>query len=252
MNHGVMMNGFIPFAAFCLASSSSYILNDICDIDRDRAHPDKKMRPLASGAVNTKAARFLVALLLSGSLILASSASRTLLVYIVIYFAVTTAYSLYLKNFPIIDIFCISSGFLLRLMAGGEVFKVPVSEWLFLSVFLLSIFLSTGKRLSEKQLLNDAHQNHRISLSAYPPGFLDGLLYITASAALVVYSLYVVNRHSQLLLYTVPLCAFGLFRYIFRVKSGRGGDPTDSLTKDIPLFTVGLLWAITVGWGIYG
>jgi 4-hydroxybenzoate polyprenyltransferase len=151
-----------------------------------------------------------------------------------------------------VDIFCISAGFLLRLQAGGAAFNVVISEWLFLSVFLLSVFLSTGKRLAEKQRLGVAACHHRKALLAYPEGFLEGVLNMTGGAVLVTYTMYVISRHSALLVYTVPLCCFGLLRYILRVKTGKGGDPTESLTKDVPLLLVGMAWVVMVGWGIYG
>lgn len=172
--------------------------------------------------------------------------------YVVVYVLLSLSYSFHLKDYPIVDIFCISSGFLLRLMAGGYVFNVIVSEWLFLCVFLLSIFLSAGKRLSEKIYQTKSDIICRNVLIKYPDGFLDGLLYMTGASVLVTYSIYVINKHSLLLLYTVPLCSFGLFRYILRVKNGVSGDPTESLTKDVPLFIVGLLWFLAVAWGIYG
>jgi 4-hydroxybenzoate polyprenyltransferase len=168
------------------------------------------------------------------------------------YLTISLAYSFVLKNYPVIDLFCISSGFIIRLMAGGALFSVTVSEWLFLSVLLLSLFLSSGKRLGEKSMLGNSAGKHRKVLLAYPDGYLEGILLLTGSAVLVTYSMYVVNRHSLLLLATVPLCCFGLMRYIFRVKSGDGGDPTESLTKDIPLLLTGILWASMIGWGIYG
>lgn len=246
------LRGFLPFAAFCLASSASYIFNDIGDVDCDRMHPDKKHRPLASNAITVRAATTVAVILLLASIICALSVSTRFSLYLALYLVISVAYSLFLKNYPVIDLFCISSGFLLRLMAGGTVFGVAVSEWLFLCVFLLAIFLSTGKRLAEKAKLCDLAQNHRKVLSAYPEGFLDGLLNMTGSAVLVAYSIYVVSRHSQILLYTVPLCCFGLLRYILRVQSGKGGDPTESLTSDLPLFIVGVAWVVLVGWGIYG
>lgn len=249
---GLLVGGLLPFAAFCLASSSMYILNDIADIDRDRAHPEKSLRPLPTGRITIMTASVLAAILFLSSLTLSAAISDKFVWYLVAYLCLSAAYSLFLKNYPVIDLFCISSGFLLRLMAGGEVFRVTVSEWLFLCVFLLAIFLSTGKRLAEKAILSDSARNHRQVLSLYPEGFLDGLLYMTGSAVLVAYSIYVVNRHSMFLICTVPLCAFGLFRYILRIKSGKGGDPTESLTGDLQLFIVGFSWAVMVGWGIYG
>jgi len=247
----ILTSGMIPFSAFCLASSSTYIFNDIADIKYDREHPVKMNRPLPSGAVSPGVAAVFSVLLLALSIILAVKVSIIFLGYIIAYIAVSLAYSFQLKHFPLLDIFCISSGFILRLMAGGEAFSISVSDWLFLSVFLLALFLSTGKRLSEKASLGQSAGNHRKVLIRYPEGFLDGLLHMTGSAVLVTYSMYTVNRHSTLLLYTVPLCCFGLMRYLLRVKSGLGGDPTESLVRDLPLLATGLLWVIMVGMGIY-
>jgi decaprenyl-phosphate phosphoribosyltransferase len=247
---GVSTRGIVPLVSFCLASSSTYILNDIVDRESDRNHPGKCRRPIPSGGVSLTTATILSLLLLVGALILAYGISPVFISILVVYVFISILYSLYLKNFPIVDLFCISAGFLFRLQAGGEAFSVKISEWLFLSVFLLSIFLSTGKRLYEKKALGVYAGNHRKSLESYPPGFLDGSMYMTGGAVLVTYTLYVIEHH--VLIYTVPLCCFGLLRYILRVKSGLGGDPTESLLKDGPLFLVGVMWALMVGWGIYG
>ncbi len=250
LNVGMIEKGLVPICAFCLASSATYIFNDILDAANDSLHPRKKSRPIPSGLVNKTSAAILASCLFTASIILAVQVSQGFLFYLLIYAAVVAVYSLKLKEFPIIDLFCISAGFLFRLQAGGEAFGVAISEWLFLSVFLLSIFLSTGKRLYEKNSLGDNAGNHRKSLLLYPPGFLDGTMYMTGSAVLVTYTMYVISRHT--LIYTVPLCCFGLLRYILRVKSGLGGDPTESLLKDGTLLVVGILWAVMVGWGIYG
>lgn len=242
----------LPFAAFCAASSSSYILNDLLDKENDRYHPDKRNRPIASGRVAPLSAITLGIGLLISAIAMAWYLSASFLLYLTAYLLLSIAYSLKLKSIVLVDIFCISAGFLLRLQAGGAAFAVPISEWLFLSVFLLSVFLSTGKRLSEKQRLGDSAKNHRKALVAYPQGFLEGALYMTGAVALVTYTMYVISRHSPILLYTVPLSCFGLLRYILRVQSGKNGDPTESLTQDITLLLVGLLWVILVGWGIYG
>jgi len=247
----IITSGIIPFSAFCLASSSTYILNDLADIEYDREHPVKRNRPLPSGAISPPIAIIFSLLLLVLSILMSVKVSIVFLGYIVAYISVSVAYSFQLKHFPLLDIFCISSGFLLRLMAGGEAFSIFVSDWLFLSVFLLALFLSTGKRLSEKAALGLSAGNHRKVLIHYPEGFLDGLLYMTGAAVLVTYSMYTVSRHSIILLYTVPLCCFGLMRYLLRVKSGLGGDPTESLVRDMPLFATGLLWVVMVGMGIY-
>jgi decaprenyl-phosphate phosphoribosyltransferase len=247
---GTLSRGIIPFIAFCLASSSAYVLNDVFDREHDRNHPRKKDRPVPSGSVSLSAAVILYIILLASAFILALRLSTVFLSILLLYLLISILYSLFLKRLPIIDLFCISAGFIFRLQAGGEAFGVEISAWLFLSVFLLSIFLSTGKRLYEKNALGEEAGRHRESLLLYPPGFLDGTMYMTGAAVLVTYTMYVISRHS--LIVTVPLCCFGLLRYILRVKSGLGGDPTESLLKDLPLFVVGVLWAVMVGWGIYG
>jgi len=241
-----------PFIAFCTASSATYILNDLFDKDNDRHHPEKRTRPIASGRVSALTAQLFAGLLLISSVLLAWNASGMFLLILTAYVVVSLAYSAKLKEIVLVDIFCISAGFLLRLQAGGVAFNVAISEWLFLSVFLLSVFLSTGKRSAEKQHLGDVAHHHRKALTAYPKGFLEGTMYMTGGSVLVTYTMYVISRHSSLLLYSVPLCCFGLLRYILRVQSGKGGDPTESLTRDVPLLIVGAVWVGLVGWGIYG
>jgi decaprenyl-phosphate phosphoribosyltransferase len=246
---GTIEKGVGPFFVFCLASSSTYIFNDIMDRENDSRHPKKKLRPIPSGAITPVTAGLLAFVLLIISLAWSFRYPLSFSLILLAYLAISISYSAYLKHLPIIDIFCISTGFLLRLHAGGEVFDIAISQWLFLSVFLLSIFLSTGKRLCEKDSLGAKAASHRKALDTYPEGFLDGVMYMTGAAVLVTYAMYVLPHKS--LLYSVPLCTFGLLRYILRVKSGKGGDPTESLLKDRTLFIVGLLWAILVGYTIY-
>jgi len=246
---GIISRGLVPFCAFCLVSSSGYILNDILDRNLDAHHPQKRLRPISSGVVSLNAARMLAAFLLIGGMLLAVFISSTFLLLLAGYAVISASYSLRLKTLPIIDLFCISAGFLIRLQAGGELFHVPISPWLFLTVFLLAIFLSSGKRLSESHTLGDSAGEHRTSLALYPSGFLSGTMFMTAGAVLVTYAMYALGR--QTLIYSVPLCLFGLLRYMFRVSSGKGGDPTESLLKDWMLLVVSLLWVLMVVWSIY-
>jgi len=246
---GVLEKGLVPFAAFSLTASSTYILNDICDRENDSHHPKKRNRPLPSGEVSLATASMIGLLLVVPGLWLAHTVSHVFFLQVLSYLVISTAYSLKLKEIPLVDLFCISSGFLLRLQGGGEAFGIPVSDWLFLSVFLLSLFLSTGKRLGELGSLGDGAGAHRKSLESYPVGFLDGVLTLSGSAVLVTYTMYVISRHA--LIYTVVLCCFALLRFFLRVKSGLGGDPTESLLKDRPLLIVSMLWAVMVGWIVY-
>jgi decaprenyl-phosphate phosphoribosyltransferase len=237
------------FVAFCCIASATYIINDLFDIGRDSSHPVKSLRPIPSGDVSKTAAVMLAIFLALTGITLATLASKQIIPFILLYGLMTIAYSAWLKNIPIVDLFCISFGFLIRLEAGGSIFKVEISEWLFLSVLFLSLFLSSGKRLAEQNLLGDKASGHRASLIGYPEGTLAAFLHITAATVLVTYTMYSL-AHPRLV-YSVPICTFGLFRYILRIKSGLNGDPTESLLKDIPLLCVSSLWVLMVGWSIY-
>lgn len=246
----VATKGLPAFLAFCLASSSGYILNDLVDLEHDRFHPRKMFRPLPAGIISAKLAIvFAVCLLCVAVGVAALSSSSLFVSFLLLYLLVTTFYSLKLKDIPLLDVFCVATGFIIRLEAGGEAFAVHISDWLFLTVFLLALFLSIGKRLNEKHNLGDVAGSHRKSLAGYPDGFLDGAMYLTGGAVLVTYSMYTLSRNQ--LFYTVPLCCFGLLRYIMRVKSGQSGDPTESLLKDVPLLLVSLAWTAIIGWRLY-
>lgn len=246
---GLLPKGILPILSFCLASSATYVLNDILDRRNDAHHPIKRARPIPAGRVSLPVASGLALFCTLAALWIAKGVSPVFLCLLIAYLVISTCYSLKLKEVPIVDLFCISAGFLLRLQAGGEAFSVAISDWLFLSVFLLAVFLATGKRLGEKQALGDNAGGHRKSLLGYPEGFLQGTMYMTGGAVLVTYTQYVILRHAMI--YTVPLCCFGLLRFIMRVQAGQGGDPTESLLKDGQLFIVGLLWAAMIGWSLY-
>lgn len=246
---GIAIKGMIPFCAFCMVSSAGYIFNDLLDRDRDIHHPQKRLRALPAGAVTVRSASMLSAFLFFSGCVLATFNSPRFFFLLIGYSFISLLYSLILKNMPVVDLFCISAGFLIRLQAGGELFQVSISPWLFLTVFLLAVFLSTGKRLSESRSMGDMAGEHRISLAHYPQGFLDGTMYMTGGAVMVTYAMYTLNK--QMLIYSVPLCFFGLLRYMFRVSSGQSGDPTESLLKDKLLFAVGVLWVLMVVWSLY-
>lgn len=235
--------------AFCLASSAAYIINDLCDVEADRNHPRKSQRPIASGHVTRATAVTLALCCLVGALAAAFVVGGLFSVLLLIYLGISLSYSAGLKHLPIIDIFCIASGFVVRLFAGGFAFNVVISDWLFLSVFLLALFLSAGKRLGETEELGGCGSDHRKVLEEYPAGTLEFFMVISAATVLVTYTMYVITKHH--LVYTVPLCCFGLFRYMINVKRGGNGDPTDALLKDPVLFAVSGAWAIMVGLAVY-
>jgi len=246
---GVAVRGLLPFAAFCCASSASYIFNDLLDQERDSLHPEKKNRPLPSGQVSRMTATLFFIALLVLAVFLSFRVSAAFLGLVIAYLLITISYSLYLKSVPIIDVFCISLGFVLRLYGGGEASGIVISDWLFLTVFLLATFLSIGKRYSESLTLGDDAGEHRSTLGVYPEGFLEGTLYLSGAAVLITYSIYTISTPH--LVYSVPLCMYGLFRYLMRIKLGLSGDPSESLIRDIPLLITSILWALMIGWSIY-
>lgn len=230
--------------SFCLVSSATYIINDLCDIDADRKHRQKCQRPIAAGHVSFATAVSMAFCCLFGSFAAAFVVGLNFSVMLFIYLGISIFYSVWLKHLPIVDLFCISSGFVVRLFAGGSAFNITISDWLFLSVFFLSFFLSAGKRLGESHEPGADSGDHRKVLKVYTSELLE--LFMTSSAAtvLVTYTMYVIAK--QHLVYTVPLCCFGLFRYMFKVKTGGSGDPTEALLKDPILFCIGLIWVIMV------
>ncbi|MGK2905859.1 MAG: decaprenyl-phosphate phosphoribosyltransferase [Desulfuromonadales bacterium] len=246
---GVLQKGLLPFAIFCLASSSTYIFNDLKDAEQDRQHPRKQHRPIASRTVSTAQAILLGCVLCIAAILLSLQLPTTFMVWLLAYLGLSIAYSIVLKDQPVFDIFCIASGFVFRLFAGGAAFGIVISDWLFLSVLFLAIFLSAGKRLAEKISLGTTAGDHRKSLAVYTVNTLESFMCISGAAVLVTYTLYVITKHK--LVFTVPLCCFGLFRYMMLIKSGGSGDPTESLLKDPMLFLVGLVWVVMVIFSTY-
>ncbi len=233
------------FSAFSLCASAGYILNDISDIENDKLHDQKRRRAIASGNVRKENAWIFAVLLGITSLIIALKISLVFLFFILFYFSIQITYSLYLKEISIVDIFCIASGFVLRVLAGGAAFNVKVSQWLLLTMFMISLVLAAGKRIAEVNTLNEKAEEHRKSLGYYSRSTLNEILTIASAASLIAYSLYTIEQFHSLV-YTVPVVTFGLFRYIALSKQGLG-DPTDAMTKDKWLAGTIVLWLMLVG-----
>jgi len=233
------------FLAFSLGASSVYIFNDIMDRERDRLHPLKKDRPIASGIVALKTALLLLMILLSLSIYLSLLTGRGFLLYLLLYISLQILYSIKLKSLVIIDIFAIAAGFVIRVLAGGVAFHVEVSPWLFATIFMISLVLASGKRLSEVMQLSTNASQHRESLGSYSDSFLREIFLISSGTALVTYALYTVEQSPDLM-YTIPLVTFGLFRYLLLAEKGLG-DATEALTRDLPLSLTVILWLLLVG-----
>jgi len=241
--------GVLPFIAFSLASSATYALNDLRDIERDRLHPQKSKRPLPAGEMSKIEGFVLMVFLLLGAFFAGTQVSNRFLLFVGLYVLFSGLYSLVLKNWPIVDVFCISLGFILRLYAGGEAFGIYIPDWLFLTVFLLALFLSFGKRCAEQVSLGPLAGKHRLILEAYPEGFLDKAMFLCGGSVIVTYAIYALQH--PYMVYTVPLCTFGLLRYLFRIKAGHSGDPTHALLRDLPLFFTSVAWVAMVAWSVY-
>lgn len=240
----------LPLVSFSAGASSIYIVNDLMDCKQDIHHPLKKLRPLPAGKIHKTIALAIAFFLGTAALIGGFFVSIPFLLYLIIYLIISVVYSWHLKEIPIVELFCVVSGFLLRLLAGGEAFAVQISDWLFLSVFLLAFYLAAGKRFGETHHINGGTPELiRPVLAKYPDGFLLGCMYLSGASVLVTYTMYVLVH--PMLIYTVPLCCFGLLAYLLRVLSGKGGDPTRALLKDPLILLVGIAWTLLVGLSIY-
>ena len=251
----------VTFLAFCLASSAVYLLNDIVDVEKDRAHPEKKNRPIASGALSVQVAQGAAVALVVVALGLGWWVTGSVALILAIYMALNVGYSLKLKSIVLVDAFCIASGFLLRVQAGGEAVDVDISHWLFLCTLFLSLFLALNKRRAEIMLLGEEVAAHRPTLSEYSVGFLDQMVGVLAACTIVCYTMYTVDPDTaskfgedNALVWTVPFVAFGIGRYMVIVQSGRGGgNPSRILLGGDTLFLLNTLaWAGTILWVVFG
>lgn len=241
----------LAFIAFCLISSAVYVFNDWRDIERDRHHPTKRARPLAAGLIGSRPALAAAAGLAIAGCAIGASVSWMLFAVCVGYLAMMAAYTLELKNVVILDVFIIAGGFILRAVAGAVAVNVPVSSWLLLCTFFLSLFLGFCKRRNEiRTLEGDAHI-HRPSLKGYSVPVLDQFIGLTAAATLMAYSMYTfvstyVPRNDAMML-TIPFVAFAMYRYLYLVYGRNlGGSPESLLLRDIPLFLSIVSWGVCV------
>jgi 4-hydroxybenzoate polyprenyltransferase len=233
---------------FCLASSSTYILNDLHDVEADRKHPKKSQtRPLAKGIVSISVAWGLYGLINSILLLSVLFIPKIMLV-IAAYIVLTCAYTFVLKEQPIVDLFVISIGFVLRVYAGAVALAVPVSSWMFITTFCLALYLAAIKR---RQEYVQAGIHSRTVLEKYSMPLLDYYAQMSAIGALMFYSMFVLSSKPQLVM-TIPLVLFGLFRYAFIVDSRDDGEsPTDALLTDWPLIMTLFVWAGACVWLIF-
>jgi 4-hydroxybenzoate polyprenyltransferase len=253
-----LLRSIAGLALFCGITSAVYLINDLVDMEKDRLHPIKRHRPLASGAlppiVAQVAAAVLFAVCLPASFLLRPSFG----VVAVLYALVMVLYSFVLKNVVIIDVMTVAAGFVLRVFAGTTV--VPVSRfspWLYVCTTLLALFIAINKRRHELLLLAENANGHRSSLQEYTVAFLDNMTSLVTSTTLAAYSFYTFSapnlpaNHTMML--TIPFVIYGLFRYLYLIYTKNlGGAPEEIFIHDRPLLLACLLWGLTAGLVIYG
>ena len=249
-----LSHALLAFVTFCLLSSAIYVFNDLVDIEKDRLHPEKRTRPLASGAVGPRAARFMSFGLAVAGLAMAFALGPRFGVTAVSFILLNVLYSLLLKRHVIIDVMSISVSFMIRAIGGVEVLRdldpdVALSAWLLLCTFFLALFMAFGKRRSELVLLDEDASGHREALGDYSVEFLDTIIPMVTSCAIVAFTVYTIwpetveKLGTDKLVYTVPLVVYGFFRYLFLIRErGLGGNPSEILFHDRPLL------ACVVGW----
>lgn len=249
----LLMRILLGFVAFCLISSAVYIFNDIRDMEKDRQHPVKKNRPIASGAVPVPAARILALFLFAAALAVNAFASHGSLlpwIFLILYALLNIGYSMGFKNVPLLDITILMLGFLLRLLYGSALVDIKISEWLYLTVVSMSFFMGLGKRRNEliAQQSGEMQGETRAVLNRYTASFLDKSMYMCLLLGVVFYSLWCVDASTtgrfsgNYLLWTVPLVLIICMKYSMTIEGKSDGDPVEVLFSDKWLMLlVGLL-----------
>lgn len=241
-------NALLAALLFCIASSATYVINDMHDIQQDRRHPEKsKSRPLAAGIISVPIAQALLASLYV-VLVWGWFFAPKVVMVIAAYLLLNLAYTVALKHQPVVDIFTIAIGFVLRVYAGAMALSVPVSSWMFITTLCLALYLAAVKR---RQELSQSGVEGRKVLEKYSVSLVDRYAEMSATGALLFYSMFVMSAKPELVI-TVPLVLFGLFRYWFVVEALDGGEsPTDALLADWPLLLTVALWVATCGWALW-
>jgi 4-hydroxybenzoate polyprenyltransferase len=263
----------LAFCAFSLAASAIYIINDIADQDKDRIHPKKSLRPIASGQLSIPAAITTAAICILGSagftywlvayklpvvqdpFLRWGGAPRLFVATIAGYFLLNLLYSFWLKHQVLWDIFIIAAGFVLRALAGAIAIPVPISPWFYLSTTFLALFLALGKRRAELLLLSHEAASHRKNLREYTVQLLDQLMSVVVTCTLITYSLYTFQGENgnPALMVTIPFVLFGVFRYLYLMYvKNEGGHPDELLYRDKQILATVSLCILVILLVLYG
>lgn len=247
----VLIKVSVAFVAFCLAASTVYLVNDARDVEADRAHPTKRFRPIAAGVVSERLAYGLAILLGAASLIISWLLTPNLALVMAIYIAIQLAYCFGLKHQAVLDICIVSSGFLIRAIAGGVAADVPLSQWFLLVMAFGSLFMAAGKRYAELQLAERTGAKIRKSLERYTTTYLRFVWTMSATAVVLCYGLWAFGRDDQggTSWFVVSMIPFtiAILRYAVDVDGGMAGEPEEIALRDRVLQLLAVAWIGTVG-----
>lgn len=248
----LLLRELAAFAAFCLVSSGIYLWNDSLDWKSDLIHPDKKLRPIPSGRLSATFAALCGSILAFAGLFLGLALNRSTGFLLCGYAVINILYSVQFKHMAILDLMCISAGFVLRVTVGATAIGVEASHWLLMCTFLLALFLGIAKRRQELVTLADNSGKHRRVLDHYTLNWLDQAGTVISGTTIVAYALYTVAPETQArfgtdrLIFTLPFVIYGILRYLHLVQNGsQTGNPTAALTKDKELLGCILAWVLT-------
>lgn len=246
------------FLIFCLAASSIYILNDIFDIENDRQHPEKNNRPLPSGRLNVSTACIATVILVLLAMSAAYMTDRQLFAILAIYILINLFYTVKVKHLVILDVMCIASGFVLRVLAGTALAGVAASDWLIICTITLALFLGFSKRRHEIASIGDQAVNHRKVLVHYSLPFLDQMIAVATACTVIAYALYTVSEETvarfgtRNLIFTLAFVLYGIYRYLYLIHERKtAGNPTTAVLKDRALLLNCLLWIAATLFIIY-
>jgi 4-hydroxybenzoate polyprenyltransferase len=248
-----LLRSLSAFSLFCVLSGVVYLVNDVADVERDRLHPRKRLRPVASGALSPRAAILSAVVLAAGSLAAAVSLGWAFTAAAGAYLVLNLLYSFALKNVVIVDAICVSLGFVLRAVAGAVAIGVEFSDWLLICTILLALFLTLCKRRHEITSMNETAADHRRILSEYSPYLLDQMISVVTASCLTAYAVYttapetVAKFKTTRLSLTIPFVLYGIFRYLYLVhRREQGGSPSEILLADRPLLAAVALWGLAI------
>jgi 4-hydroxybenzoate polyprenyltransferase len=240
------VEAFAAFAAYCAASSASYLVNDVRDAPYDRLHPIKRARPIARGELSPRLAEALAALLLFSAVLLVAPLGLGSILFLCTFFALQAAYTLALKHIVLLDVMTIGGLFVVRAAAGAAAVDVRISPWLLLCTALLALFLALAKRRGELVLVGAEATPGRPVLEGYSLALVDQLVTIVAASTVISYCLYTFTaRDSKAMMITIPFVVFGVFRYLLLMhRRDLGEEPEEILLRDVPLLLCIFAWAV--------